>query len=234
MCWCVYSWRDGKRGKSGKTGTWRRASSFGWTSTTGSPLDASCWFIDRVRIISSNLQILHPAIPPRTNMLFNNSFFQNLHYISVSFNLMNCHARWTRDTCIKHIKALDFYQNPSVMNLRHIRLVCWRHWRYSPCLNILIVSIIVITKLTTYLMCTLRVSESLQLFDKFLWWAFKQTNTKLMEAQSKIGTLDAKIVKLMYALRREVGDHIPIDKVRMPDKPTKHLLFFWYLRMFTS
>jgi hypothetical protein len=58
--------------------------------------------------------------------------------------------------------------------------------------------------------------EFLQLFDKFLWWAFKQSNTKLMEAQSKIGTLDAKIVKLMYVLRREVGDHIPIDKVSVP------------------
>lgn len=75
------------------------------------------------------------------------------------------------------------------------------------------------------LMCRLSL-EFLQLFDKFLWWAFKQTNTKLMEAQSKIGTLDAKIVKLMYVLRREVGDHIPIDKVNMPNKLIKHLLFF--------
>ena len=136
-------------------------------------------------------------------------------------------------------KTLDFYQNPCVINLRHIRLICLRHWNYSPCLDILIVSIVfsLIDKIldvhSLILMCRL-LMEFLQLFDKFLWWAFKQSNTKLMEAQSKIGTLDAKIVKLMYVLRREVGDHIPIDKVSVPNKPIKHLLFCWYMSMFTS
>ncbi|XP_073393345.1 uncharacterized protein [Physcomitrium patens] len=42
---------------------------------------------------------------------------------------------------------------------------------------------------------------------------YQRTSTKLMEAQSKIGAMDTKIHKLMFALRREVGNHMPIDKV---------------------
>lgn len=53
----------------------------------------------------------------------------------------------------------------------------------------------------------------------------RQTSTKLMEAQSKIGTLDSKILKLQFALHREVGDQIPIQKVATSLRENRHFAF---------
>jgi hypothetical protein len=44
------------------------------------------------------------------------------------------------------------------------------------------------------------------------WWC--QTNKKLLEVQANETMLEKQIQKLNHIIQREVGDHIPLQKVQ--------------------
>jgi hypothetical protein len=46
----------------------------------------------------------------------------------------------------------------------------------------------------------------------YKWWC--QTNKKLLEVQANETMLEKQIQKLNHIIQREVGDHIPLQKVQ--------------------